>query len=418
MTTHGTKSSYNRGCRCDACKEASRLARARQRQTARERSTEPDPDISKSPAPSAPKEAVETGAVPAPAAAGPASEQPLTGVPRTHLEVVASAPASVPERPDRSERTDTPQRASRPEMPTRPIPHVSSAPARTDHGLKVVPANEPMKEASEPDAPEIENVPPAKPRAEEQRSQPIVGAPRPTWAPGNAAPKPLAPITDLTRGHGPSAPPAEPETAEPKAAEPKAAEPQRHEPPAKVDLLGPTISTSADAWQEISKRLVRAQQTPARIAPLATDVSDAVTRALSEAEAAFQSELGRKKPVPVSTEAPRPSAAQSGHEDSLSARRAQGVEAPAEAEGRRASGPAPTRPTGHEPRRSLFGGLSRRVAGSRTRPSALKPPEQSESLPPPPRTLPPPPASHLPPPPSPLPAPPKQDADADDESAK
>ena len=37
MTTHGTKSAYNRGCRCDACREASRLARTRQRQTARER---------------------------------------------------------------------------------------------------------------------------------------------------------------------------------------------------------------------------------------------------------------------------------------------------------------------------------------------------------------------------------------------
>jgi hypothetical protein len=31
MTTHGTRSAYNHGCRCDACGEAARLARARQR---------------------------------------------------------------------------------------------------------------------------------------------------------------------------------------------------------------------------------------------------------------------------------------------------------------------------------------------------------------------------------------------------
>jgi hypothetical protein len=32
--THGTRSAYNRGCRCEACREASRLARARQRAAA------------------------------------------------------------------------------------------------------------------------------------------------------------------------------------------------------------------------------------------------------------------------------------------------------------------------------------------------------------------------------------------------
>jgi hypothetical protein len=32
--THGTRSTYNKGCRCDACREASRLARARQRAAA------------------------------------------------------------------------------------------------------------------------------------------------------------------------------------------------------------------------------------------------------------------------------------------------------------------------------------------------------------------------------------------------
>src|SRR5271165_5489416 len=33
--THGTRSSYNAGCRCDACREAARLARARQREASR-----------------------------------------------------------------------------------------------------------------------------------------------------------------------------------------------------------------------------------------------------------------------------------------------------------------------------------------------------------------------------------------------
>jgi hypothetical protein len=45
MTTHGTKSAYNRGCRCDACREASRLARSRQRQTAREHAKATRPEI-------------------------------------------------------------------------------------------------------------------------------------------------------------------------------------------------------------------------------------------------------------------------------------------------------------------------------------------------------------------------------------
>jgi hypothetical protein len=30
--THGTRSAYNAGCRCDACREATRVARARQRE--------------------------------------------------------------------------------------------------------------------------------------------------------------------------------------------------------------------------------------------------------------------------------------------------------------------------------------------------------------------------------------------------
>jgi hypothetical protein len=37
MTTHGTRSAYNKGCRCDMCREASRLARARQRELVRTR---------------------------------------------------------------------------------------------------------------------------------------------------------------------------------------------------------------------------------------------------------------------------------------------------------------------------------------------------------------------------------------------
>ena len=35
MITHGTRSAYNKGCRCDMCREASRLARARQREYVR-----------------------------------------------------------------------------------------------------------------------------------------------------------------------------------------------------------------------------------------------------------------------------------------------------------------------------------------------------------------------------------------------
>jgi hypothetical protein len=33
--THGTRSAYNAGCRCEACRGASRLARARQREAER-----------------------------------------------------------------------------------------------------------------------------------------------------------------------------------------------------------------------------------------------------------------------------------------------------------------------------------------------------------------------------------------------
>lgn len=39
MTTHGTRSAYNHGCRCDACREASRLSRARQRAAAKHAAT-------------------------------------------------------------------------------------------------------------------------------------------------------------------------------------------------------------------------------------------------------------------------------------------------------------------------------------------------------------------------------------------
>ena len=37
--THGTRSAYNAGCRCDLCREAARLARARQRDAARSTGT-------------------------------------------------------------------------------------------------------------------------------------------------------------------------------------------------------------------------------------------------------------------------------------------------------------------------------------------------------------------------------------------
>ena len=40
--THGTRSAYNAGCRCDSCREASRLARARQREAARETAYQDD----------------------------------------------------------------------------------------------------------------------------------------------------------------------------------------------------------------------------------------------------------------------------------------------------------------------------------------------------------------------------------------
>jgi hypothetical protein len=39
--THGTRSAYNAGCRCDACREASRLARARQRSAQRSQMASP-----------------------------------------------------------------------------------------------------------------------------------------------------------------------------------------------------------------------------------------------------------------------------------------------------------------------------------------------------------------------------------------
>jgi hypothetical protein len=40
MLNHGTRSAYNRGCRCDECRSASADARRRQREMARERAWE------------------------------------------------------------------------------------------------------------------------------------------------------------------------------------------------------------------------------------------------------------------------------------------------------------------------------------------------------------------------------------------
>ena len=40
VVTHGTRSAYNKGCRCEACREASRLARARQRAAASDRAVD------------------------------------------------------------------------------------------------------------------------------------------------------------------------------------------------------------------------------------------------------------------------------------------------------------------------------------------------------------------------------------------
>jgi len=39
--THGTRSAYNAGCRCDNCREASRAARARQRAVSEGRTGQP-----------------------------------------------------------------------------------------------------------------------------------------------------------------------------------------------------------------------------------------------------------------------------------------------------------------------------------------------------------------------------------------
>jgi hypothetical protein len=45
MTTHGTRSAYNKGCRCDMCREATRVARARQREIARTLDTTGSTDL-------------------------------------------------------------------------------------------------------------------------------------------------------------------------------------------------------------------------------------------------------------------------------------------------------------------------------------------------------------------------------------
>jgi hypothetical protein len=41
MATHGTRSAYYQGCRCEECRETARLARARQRATAAGRAGRP-----------------------------------------------------------------------------------------------------------------------------------------------------------------------------------------------------------------------------------------------------------------------------------------------------------------------------------------------------------------------------------------
>jgi hypothetical protein len=49
MITRGTRSAYNKGCRCDMCREASRLARARQREIARTRDAAESTDVGTAP---------------------------------------------------------------------------------------------------------------------------------------------------------------------------------------------------------------------------------------------------------------------------------------------------------------------------------------------------------------------------------
>lgn len=85
MTTHGTKSAYNRGCRCEACREASRLARSRQRQTARERAKADEP------------KSVTAEPMPAePTPAGPKLEEPLPAPTAQPSPLETSAERSTP----------------------------------------------------------------------------------------------------------------------------------------------------------------------------------------------------------------------------------------------------------------------------------------------------------------------------------
>lgn len=430
MTTHGTKSAYNRGCRCVACKEASRLARARQRQTARERAEGAHPEKVVPTAVDVPEERIDTEKAPPPDEPRSIPER------RTEVREPSRLEAVTPESPSPPQRPAGSMRAPERDVPSRTPPPGSSAPSRTDNGLRVFGAREPASEASKPQTPRIGFVTHPDDAKDEQPTSGERVAQANTWAASpTSQTTPASEPGDTANLVGPARSPVEKTEAKVEKTEAKVEEAKVEEAKvevrelpkatpgetrhARLDLVDSTVSTSADAWQEISKRLVRAQQHPAKIAPLATDLSTAVTRALSDAEAAFSSGLGRRKAPATSTEAPRASGAPSGHEDRVAAQQTRSVESGAEPEGRASNGPVTRRqPSGHEPRRSLFGGLSRKVSGSRSRSNAPQPPPPREPLPPPPKSLPSPPAPHLPPPPAPLPPPPRKDVRAEEEKSQ
>jgi len=346
MTTHGTKSAYNRGCRCDACREASRQARARQRQTARERETEPTVD---DPAAQVARSEEQPPAVPEPRPAQPFA-QPAAQEPKV-LEPKGQELAL-------------------------------HEPKVQEPKLEEPKVQEPAVQEPRVEEPAVQE--PARQIAQPWTQRPVV-EPRPTES---EAPRPIP--------------------------EPAAAElpgPAR----ARFDLLESTVTSSADVWHEISKRLVRAQQHPAKLAPIASDVSSAVSRSLREAETAWSSGLGRHPrasgaqpgassswsagPSSAAREAGERTAAPQGRSPISPSPGSSGPRSGATAGRGQSNGPGPERQgSGQPPKRSLFAGL-RRIGASRSRPARPQ-------LPPAPapataqRAAPPPPTRGLPPPPT------------------
>jgi hypothetical protein len=507
MTTHGTKSAYNRGCRCDACREASRLARSRQRQTARDRTKDADPQAprvsSKEQAASSKSQGVVTATPEKPdvARAKQVSKAEGTETAR-NVENAKTSPVDRPDTTDKA-RELMASKASGASADTGeafvPPPHQW---ARTDHGWKVVDAENQKPEGSKRPAvtarpaetpvesrpaqaavplkppetvasPRLQEITPGAARAEQPKAEPAKAeqpkAERPKAEPAKAE-QPKAepakaeqPKAEPAKAEQPKAEPAKAEQpkaeqpkAEPaKAEQPKAEQPKAEQPkaePARFGLLESAVASSADVWQEISERLARAQKTPAKPAPISVDVTAAVTQSLSEAQSAFTSGLGRTKPPPdanlnfpraeptgrtpgdlqVSETTPMPQSATSSAivDKPVPAQTQPAAPTPASTQTQRdliddtVSFP---QPSGHEGLRSLLGGLSRRVSGSRSRsnqgssasapppadllpppPSAIAPASSSKNQPPPPRADLPPPPGPLPPPPGSLPPPPKK----------